>query len=137
MVSNIKAFAKFIDQPMLISKFNRGMPRTLLASGAMFWGVDTYDTMTKSDNKIRATKDSIKKAIVIASTVASAIVAPKIASKVAKRPLMPSVSEIRASNRALIDTFLKRCNTLTFAIQYSMDLTFQYKFHGLTMKSFW
>lgn len=107
MVSNIKAFAKFIDQPMLISKFNRGMPRTLLASGAMFWGVDTYDTMTKSDNKIRATKDSIKKAIVIASTVASAIVAPKIASKVAKRPLMPSVSEIRASNRVLIDTFLK------------------------------
>ncbi len=39
--------------------------------------------------------------------IASAVVAPKIASKVAKRPLMPSVSEIRASNKVLIDTFLK------------------------------
>lgn len=107
MISSIKAFAKFIDQPLLISKFNRGMPRVMFAAGATFWTVDTCDTFHRTNNKIKATKDSLKKGIVIASTVASAIAAPRIASKITKRPPIQSVQEIRKNNSELINEFLK------------------------------
>lgn len=113
MIDNIKAFAKFIDQPLLISKFNRGMPRVMLAAGATFWTTDTCDTFHKTNNKYKATKDSVKKSIVIGTTLASAIAAPKIASKITKRAPLQTVREIRKTNITLINEFLKTEKDLT------------------------
>ena len=107
MVNNIKAFAKFIDQPIMISQFNRAMPRVLTGAGTLFWAVDTYDSFKKEGNKRKKKKEAFKKAVVIGTTIASAIAAPKVASKITKRPLMNSVMQVRKSNITTIDEFLK------------------------------
>lgn len=106
MLNSIKVFAKFIDQPILFSKFNKSMPKVMASAGGIYWVADTYETMTKSENKKKAGKLSIKKGIVLALTMASAIAAPQIASKIAKRPPLQSLQEIRNNNSQIIDKFL-------------------------------
>ena len=110
MINKIKTFAKFIDQPIMISKFNKGMPKVLVGAGAMFWGVDAIDTYQKTDDKKKAQKEIIKRGIVVATSVASALAAPKIASKIAKRALPEPIQNIRAKNTELVDEFLKNNN---------------------------
>ena len=107
MLNNIKTFAKFIDQPILVAKFNKSMPKVMSATGAIYWGADTYETVTKSENKKKALNLSVKKGLVIGMTMASAVSAPKIASRVTKRPQLQTLKDIRNCNRQLIDEFLK------------------------------
>jgi len=106
MISRIKTFAKFIDQPIMISKFNKGMPKVLIGAGSMFWGIDAVDTYQKSKNKQRAKTEILKRGIVITGAISSALAAPKIASKITKRPLLESVEKIRTKNSSIIDAFL-------------------------------
>ena len=107
MINNIKAFAKFIDQPILISKFNKSMPKLMCAAGGTFLIGDTYESFSKYGNNRRTQKSALRKAIVVTTTIASAMAAPKIASKIMKRPSLESISSIRKNNADLIDNFLK------------------------------
>lgn len=107
MTNNLKIFAKFIDQPLMIAKFNKAMPKVMAGAGVTYWGSDTYETMTKSQDKKNALKLSLKKGVVLGVTIASAIIAPKVASKITKRPPLETIHEVTKQNKETIDTFLK------------------------------
>ena len=108
MSNNLKVFAKFIDQPLLIAKFNKSMPKVMLGAGATYWAGDTYETMAKSENKKKALNLSLNKGLVLALTMASALVAPKVATKITKRPPLETLKDVRLANKQLIEEFLSK-----------------------------
>ena len=47
MINSIKAFGKFLDQPMLIAKLNKCMPKIVSSGAIAYLG---YDYFSKKDN---------------------------------------------------------------------------------------
>ena len=95
MINNIKAFGKFLDQPILISKLNDAMPAIMLTGTSAIFGKIAYDTYTKTNNKNEAKKDILKKGIVLYGSAFSALVAPKIAGKLIKRAPIENIDKIK------------------------------------------
>ena len=86
-MSNIRAIGKFLDQPILVSKFQKAVP-ALLTTGAVAYTI--YDA-SKEKNKEKRKQRALKTGITLGVTVASALAAPKIASSITKRPLTKSL----------------------------------------------
>ena len=105
MINNIKAFGKFLDQPILISKLDKSMPKILGTAGAIFTAHKAYDTFVKNENKDK--KKFFKETFVLATSIASALLAPKIASKILKRPQGETIKAIKNTNGVLIENFLE------------------------------
>lgn len=104
-MNNIQVLGKFLDQPILVSKFQKAIPIALTA-GAAAYTLHDAKKVPKEERKNRA----LKTGITLGVTVASAMAAPHIASAISKRPLADSLSTIKNNNKELIDTFLKTSN---------------------------
>ena len=88
MINNIKSFAKFLDQPMLIARLNKNMPQIMLASTALYSakkGYDVFDKNNTYNDKKGEVKNYLKNTSILFSSVICALLAPKIASKITRR----------------------------------------------------
>lgn len=108
-MNNLKIFGKFLDQPILITKLNKSMPKIMTCAGAIILANDTIDVFKNKENK-NLKKDLFKKAIVLTFAISSALLAPKIASKITKRAPIETLNEIQSKNEKLIDAFLENNN---------------------------
>ena len=109
MIDKIRSFGKFLDQPMLISKFERAMPALMTLGGAFALGKISYDVFKKADDKKERKKLITQRAIVLTSAIISALMAPKIAGKIfSKREKLPSISQVKEMNEKLINDFISK-----------------------------
>lgn len=92
-----KVAGKFLDQPILVAKFQKSVPY-ILTAGAGLYGVNQVRKAPPKKKK----KAAIRTAAVMGVTVASALAAPRITDKMFKA----GKSEI-INNAELIDNFLK------------------------------
>ncbi len=104
-MNNIQVLGKFLDQPILVSKFQRAVP-TILTAGAAAYTIQKVNATPKEKRK----KCAIKTGITLGLTAASAIAAPYIASAITKRPLGDSLNTVKNKNKELIDSFVKETN---------------------------
>ena len=106
-MNNLQVLGKFLDQPMLVSKFQKAVPAVLATGAAAYTAYDA----SKEKNPEKRKQRALKTGITLGVTVASALAAPHIASKITKRPLAASLNSIKAQNTQLVDAFVKS-NTL-------------------------
>lgn len=105
-MNNIQVLGKFLDQPMLVSKFQRAVPAALAGGAAAY---TLYDASKETDKEKRKQR-ALRTGITLGTTVAAALSAPYIASAITKRPLSPSLNAIKSKNKELVDTFTKTVN---------------------------
>ena len=105
-MNNLQVLGKFLDQPMLVSKFQKAVPAVLATGAAAF---TAYDACKETDPEKRKQR-ALKTGITLGVTVASAIAAPHIASSITRRPLNASLNSIKARNTDLVDSFVKSTN---------------------------
>lgn len=101
-MNNIQVLGKFLDQPMLVSKFQKAVPIALTAGAAAFTAYDA----SKEDNPEKRKQRALRTGITLGTTVAAALAAPHIASKITKRPLAVSLNTIKEKNTQLVDSFI-------------------------------
>ncbi len=101
-MNNLCVLGKFLDQPILVAKFQKAVP-AILSAGALAYTVNDIRKAPKEKRKEQAVKTGITMGV----TVASALLAPHIASKIAKRALPLGLDELKKNNRELVDNFLK------------------------------
>lgn len=101
-MNNLSVFGKFLDQPILVSKFQKAVP-VILGAGAAAYTVNDAMKQEKGKRKERALKTGITMGV----TVASALAAPHVASAITKRPLPDTLNVVKEKNKELIDTFIK------------------------------
>ena len=109
-MNNLKIFGKFLDQPILITKLNKSMPKIMACGAGIILANDAIDVFKKNDEDENFKKDLFKKAIILTFAISSALLAPKIASKITKRTPIETLDEIRNKNEKLINDFLKNNN---------------------------
>ncbi len=109
-MNNLKIFGKFLDQPILITKLNKSMPKIMACGAGIILANDAIDVFKKNNKDKNFKKDLFKKAIILAFAISSALLAPKIASKITKRTPIETLDEIRNKNEKLINDFLKNNN---------------------------
>lgn len=103
MISGIKLFGKYLDQPLLIERYKKAVT-PLFISGASLYGLNEVRKAPKEER----IKTAVKTASVLAATTTSALCAPKITAKLLKQPYKKScVAEIIENNTSLVDTFMK------------------------------
>lgn len=96
-----KIAGKFLDQPILVAKFNKTVPYLLVAGGTACC-VHSAKHVEPENKK----KEFIRTGVTMGATIASALLAPKIANKIFdKKPI--SLKEIKATNTSLVDDFIK------------------------------
>lgn len=110
-MNNLKILGKFLDQPILISKFNKSMPAIMTLGGGAILTNSAIDTFKKSKDKEKSKKEILKKGAIIATSIASALIAPKIASKITKRECLETLDIIAKRNQKLINDFLTKNST--------------------------
>ncbi|MBR2068439.1 MAG: hypothetical protein IJ877_01625 [Candidatus Gastranaerophilales bacterium] len=101
-MNNLKIFGKFLDQPMLVAKFQKAIPAVLVAGGTAYTAYDASKA-----KKGQRGKRVLKTGVTMGATIASALAAPYIASKITKRPLPQNIQSIKTSNTQIIDSFIK------------------------------
>lgn len=104
-MNNLSIFGKFLDQPILVAKFQKAVP-AVLTSGAVAYGLYDISKAEKGKRKERA----IKTGITIGATVAAALSAPKIASFVTKRALPLNIEAVKQRNQEIIESFVSSSN---------------------------
>ena len=107
-MSNIKAIGKFLDQPLLISKLNKQMPKIMIAGAGLLFAKNTYDSFKTNKDKNNAIKETIKNGIILSSVIASSIMAPKIAGKITKRNPIKHAEAIKKINSDLIEDYIQK-----------------------------
>ena len=105
-MNNLQVLGKFLDQPMLVSKFQKAVPAILTAGTIAY----TIHDANKEPDKEKRKKRAIQTGITLGVTAASAIAAPHIASKLTGRELGASLSSIQNKNKKLVDSFVKTTN---------------------------
>ena len=106
--NSIKIIGKYLDQPLLVAKFKKEVPKVFIGGAMLFDGYKT-DKAPKGEKL----KTAINTTAVLSATVASALVAPKIASKlVGKEYNKYCVNEIKKNNNDIINKFVSD-NTLS------------------------
>ena len=107
MINNIKSFAKFLDQPILIAHLNRNMPKIMLTGTALYSAKKGYDVY-EGDKNSTLTKDYFKNTSILFSSVISALLAPKLASKITRRAPLNSLKTVKEQNSKLIEEFISK-----------------------------
>ncbi len=99
----ISSFGKFLDQPLLTSKFDKKVP-AILTLGSSAYVLHELKNTPPEDRK----KSGLKSAIILGITILSAVQAPKIASFITKRDTQKSFTQIVKNNTKIVDTILKQ-----------------------------
>ena len=96
-----KVLGKFLDQPILVAKFENKVPYILAGGGALY----TAHAVKKAEPE-KKNKALLRVGTTMIFTVLSALAAPKIVNKIFKQHT-ESLKEIKNKNKILIDTFTK------------------------------
>lgn len=107
MINNIKSFAKFLDQPILIAHLNKNMPKIMLTGTALYSAKKGYDVY-KEDKTFTRTKDYFKNTSILFSSAICALLAPKLASKITRRPQLENLKAIKEQNTKFVDEFISK-----------------------------
>ena len=93
---------KYLDQPLLVGKFSKAVPATLIAGSALY----TAHEVKKAPEGHKK-QAAINTALVLGATSAAALAAPRVAAKVVGRPFEKvNLNKIRQNNTKLVDEFL-------------------------------
>ena len=101
-MSKITTIGKFLDQPILVGKFQKAIP-AILSAGAIGYTINEV----RKENKGEKKKKGINTGITMGVTVASALAAPYIASFITKRKLPDSLNNIKIKNKEIIENYIK------------------------------
>lgn len=101
-MSSFQTLGKYLDQPMLVAKFQKSVPSLLIGSTATY----TLFNTAQSEKKQRKTT-AVKTGITLGTASLSALIAPNIASKITKRALQPSLKSVQKKQNEIIDDFIK------------------------------
>lgn len=96
-----KIAGKFLDQPLLVAKFEKKVPYLLTAGG----GIYVTHSAKKTDKEHRV-ENIQRNGLTMFFTILSALAAPKIANKLFNKKAL-TIREIKNNNNELIDTFYK------------------------------
>ncbi len=111
MINKIKTLGKFLDQPILISKLDKSMPKIMLGGGVFALGKIGKDIFEKKDKSQEEKKQEFtNKALVLTFAIISSLLAPKIASKLTKRNPLESYNQIVNNNKKIINEYIKNNN---------------------------
>lgn len=105
--------AKYIDQPVVLSKLHSKMPLALGVTGAGVWGYETFHKKTDDPHK---TRRGIKNAIIIGSTMAASLMGAKglkIGGKKIFKGLMEAepLKKVLEKQAAAIDDYIANAKT--------------------------
>lgn len=100
-MKNFKIAGKFLDQPLLVAKFEKKVPYILVAGGGAYTAYTMKTSEPQEKNKTR-----LRVGTTMLFTVISALAAPKIANKIFKNKTQ-TLDTIKKQNTEIIDTFLK------------------------------
>ena len=100
----LKILGKYLDQPILVARFEQKVPYILAAGG----GAYTAHAVKHSEPEKR-NKTLLRVGTTMIFTTLSALAAPKIANRVFKNPVT-SLKKIKKENTELIDSFFKTSN---------------------------
>ncbi len=109
-MNSLKIFGKFLDQPILITKLNKSMPKIMTCGAGIILTNNVIDIFKRNKEDKKLKKELFKKAIILTFAITSALLAPKIASKITKRAPIETLDEIRSRNENLVNNFLKNSN---------------------------
>ena len=102
-MNTLKVTGKFLDQPLLVARFNKAVPAILASAGGLYCAKETLKAK-KHDRK----KAAIRTFTTMGVTVASALAAPKITNKIFKNSEeIRGIKQIVKSNKGIIGAFLK------------------------------
>ena len=96
-----KIAGKFLDQPLLVAKFNKTVPYLLVAGGT----AHTIYKVKQAEEKDKK-NTALKNGITLGVTIASALLAPKIANKLFDKQVL-KIADIKKNNSELIDNFVR------------------------------
>lgn len=112
MLGKIKNFGKYLDQPLLVGKFSKVVPATLLGASALYTAHETHKA--PKGEKI---KTAVNTGMVLGATSAAALIAPKIAAKAVGRAYEKvDINKIIQSNKKLVKNFIAE-NTVNKPIE--------------------
>lgn len=104
MIDKIKIAGKYLDQPLLVAKFNQAVPK-IFVGGAALYGVNEVRKAPKEKRK----ETAINTFSVLTATVATALAAPKLASKIVKKPYQNFlVKDVVKRNTEIIDEYISK-----------------------------
>ena len=103
-MNTLKIAGKFLDQPILVAKFQRAVPSILTAGAAICVTKQVHNTP-----KNKKKKSLIRTSATMAITVLSALAAPKITNKIFKKTesIPKTIKVIKQQNKELITNFLE------------------------------
>lgn len=101
-MNTLKIAGKFLDQPIMVAKFQKAVPAVLTTSAALYAAKEIHKVPPKNRKK-----EALHIGTIMAFTVASAIAAPKITDKLFKKSTK-SLKELTANSTKLVDEFLKK-----------------------------
>ena len=70
------SIGKYVDQPLILNKFEKNMPAVLIGAGSLYGIFDTYNSSRKKNNNNKK-KTAIKNAIIITSTITASLAGAK------------------------------------------------------------
>lgn len=106
-MNTLKVAGKFLDQPILVAKFQKAVPAVLIGGASAY----TANEITRTSNQNRK-KTAIRIGTTMAFTTASALAAPKITNKLFKADDLPkSLTQLKKQASSLIDEFLQNNKT--------------------------
>ena len=97
-----KIGGKFLDQPILVAKFQKKVPQILIAGGALY----TAHCVKKEDENLAKRKTLLRVGTTMFFTILSALAAPKIVNKIFRNEAS-TFQNIKEKNKTLIDNFIK------------------------------
>lgn len=103
-MKNLKIGGKFLDQPLLVAKFQKKVPYLLAGGGLVYTAhcVKKADADQKNETLLRVGTTMI-------FTMLSALAAPIIVNKIFKNPVL-NIKQIKKNNSEIVDKFLKETN---------------------------
>ena len=101
-----KIVGKYLDQPLLVAKFQKKVPYILMAGGTACVAYSTH----KNKNDEDKVKHFQRSSLTMLFTILSALLAPKIANKIFNKQEI-SIMNVKKFNNNLVDSFVK-INTL-------------------------
>lgn len=97
-----KIVGKYLDQPLLVAKFQKKVPYLLTAGGAACVAYSSY----KNKEEDVKPKYLQRSSLTMLFTILSALAAPKIANKIFNKHEL-SIGDIKKNNSNLVDNFVK------------------------------
>lgn len=102
----VKVTGKFLDQPLLVARFNKAVPALLAGAGGLYCANETLKAKEHSRKKV-----AIRTFTTMGVTAASALAAPKITNKIFKNSEeIRGIKQIVKDNKGLIGAYLKENN---------------------------